>query len=232
MADTKGGSRKRRYQDVVRQVQGLMREGVLKPGDKLPPEREMSARLKVSRSSLREAMRALEFQGLVESRRGAGTYVRSENLDTLLPVMEEAFQKIAHSVKDIHEIRYLLESEIAALAADRATGEDIRRIENAIKDQERQIRAGNTGLEGDTAFHFALAQSTQNWGLLIMVSVLDDALSGPREKTMRELGRPQRSLESHIQVLEFVRKGDGPGARSAMRDHLTEVEAPNIHEPI
>ena len=207
-----------------------MREGVLKPGDKLPPEREMSERLKVSRSSLREAMRVLEFQGLVESRPGSGTYVRSENLDTLLPLMEEAFQKIAHSIKDIHEIRSLLEPEIAALAAERATREDVKRMENAIEDQERQIRADKTGLEGDTAFHFALAQSTQNWGLLIMVSVLDDTLSGPREKIMREPGRPQQSLESHRQVLEFVRQGDGPGGRSAMRNHLTEVEAPNIHE--
>ena len=228
MAGTKVVTRKRRYQDVVRRVQGLVREGVLKPGDRLPPERELAVRLNVSRSSLREAMRALEFQGLLESRPGAGTYVQSGSLDTLIPVVEDAIQTIAHSTKDIHEIRYLLEPEIAALAAERATKEDIKRMEEAVEDQERQIAAGSTGLEGDTAFHFALAESTQNWGLLIMVSVLADALRQPREKTLEEPGHPQRSLVSHKQLLELVYNGDGPGARSAMQHHLSNVEVLDI----
>ena len=90
MEDFKVIQRRRVYQDIVGQIQELIQEGVLKPGDRLPPERELAERLQVSRSSLREAMRALELQGLVVSRPGAGTFVSTESLDSLISIIADS----------------------------------------------------------------------------------------------------------------------------------------------
>ena len=226
MEEFKVVNRRRRYQDVVGQIQGFIRQGVLKPGDRLPSERDMAERLEVSRSSIREAIRTMELQGLVESRPGAGTYIRAESLDALISIISSSIDKIKHSSKDLHEIRCLLEPEAAALAVERASEEDLKRIGEAIEDQERQIAGGQTGIEGDTAFHFAVAQSTQNWGLLIIVSILEDALGDSRGRTFQEPGRARGSLLSHREVLDAIRSGDAGTARSAMRRHLTEVEVP------
>ena len=221
-------NRRRLYQDVVGQIQGFVRQGILKPGDRLPSEREMAERLKVSRSSIREAIRTMELQGLVESRPGAGTYIRAESLDALISIISSSVDRIKNSAKDIHEIRCLLEPEVAALAVERATEDDLKRIVEAIEDQERQIAGGHTGIEADTAFHFAVAQSTQNWGLLIIVSILEDALGDSRDRTFQEPARARGSLVSHREVLEAIRSGDAPAARSAMSRHLMEVEVPGI----
>ena len=224
MDDFKAVKRRRLYQDIVGQIQGFIREGVLKPGDRLPAERELAERLEVSRSSLREAVRTLELQGLVISRPGAGTYVRAESLDALVSVIESSLDKVKDSLKDIFEVRHLLEPQIAALAARRATRQDIERMREAIDEQGKQIGRGETGVEGDTAFHFAMAQATRNWALLIVVSNVSDVLHQSRDSYLQTPGRPQRSLASHGEILEMILRGDAQGARSAMEHHLSQVE--------
>ena len=99
------------------------------------------------------------------------------------------------SLKDIFEVRHLLEPHIAALAAERATPKDIRLMGEAIEDQEKQIALGETGVEGDTAFHFAMAQSVKNWALLIVISNIEDVLRESRDLSLQSPGRPQRSLD-------------------------------------
>jgi len=153
---------KRVYEDIVGQVQALIQEGVLKPGDRLPPERELAERLGVSRSSLREAIRALELRGLVVSRPGAGTFVSTESVETILSVIAASINGSGGYLSDIFEVRHLLEPQIAALAAERATPEDIRSMASSLEEQARQIERGETGVEGDTAFHFAMAMATHN----------------------------------------------------------------------
>ena len=210
--------------DIVEQIQALIREGVLKPGDRLPPERELAERLQVSRSSLREAMRALELQGVVVSRPGAGTFVSTESLDALISIIAASLTETRDTLNDIFEVRHLLEPQIAALAAERATGEDARRMAEALGEQERQMARGETGVEGDTAFHFALAQATQNWALVKVVSTISDILRQSRDLSLQTPGRPERSLTSHGHILDMVQRGDAEGARSAMHYHISEVE--------
>ena len=216
--------RRRLYQDIVRQIQDMIREGVLKPGARLPAERELAERMEVSRSTLREAVRTLELQGLVESRPGAGTFVRHESPDALVSIMDSSFDRVRESLQDISEVRHLLEPQIAALAAERATEADIQHMEEAINNQEAQIARGETGVDGDTAFHFAMAQATQNWALLIVMSNVSDVLRQSRDLSLHTPGRPQRSLASHRHVLEMVGLRDKEGARAAMEHHLSEVE--------
>ena len=224
MEDFKAIKRRRLYQDIVGQVHEFIREGVLKPGDRLPPERELAERLQVSRSSLREAMRALELQGLVVSRPGAGTFVSTESLDTLVSSIAASVTQARDALNDIFEMRHILEPQIAELAAERATHEDIQRMAAALDEQQEQIARGATGVEGDTAFHFAMAQATQNWALVKVINTIADILRESRDLSLQTPGRPQRSLASHRHILEMIDRRDVESARSAMEHHISEVE--------
>jgi GntR family transcriptional repressor for pyruvate dehydrogenase complex len=215
---------KRVYEDIVGQVQALIQEGVLKPGDRLPPERELAERLRVSRSSLREAIRALELRGLVVSRPGAGTFVSTESVETILSVIAASINGSGGYLGDIFEVRHLLEPQIAALAAERATPEDIRSMASSLDEQARQIERGETGVEGDTAFHFAMAMATHNQALVRVMSTIADIVRQSRDQSLQTPGRPQRSLASHRRILEMITMGEAEAARPAMEHHLSDVE--------
>ena len=230
MEDFKVIERRRLYQDIVRQIQEFIRDGSLKPGDRLPSERELAERLQVSRSSLREAVRTLELQGLVVSRPGAGTFVSTDSVDTLVSMIASSLAGSRDFLNDIFEVRHVLEPQIAALAAERATREDIQHMVEALEDQERQIAEGETGVEGDTAFHFAIAQATQNWALVRVVSTISDILSQSRDQSLQTPGRPPRSLASHRHILDMIQSEDIEGARGAMQYHISEVEP--THSPV
>ena len=216
--------RRRLHEDIIHQLQSLIRQGVLKHGDRLPPERDLAEQFKVSRSSVREAIRSLELQGLVVSKRGSGTFINTDNLGSVLALLAASLGPGEDALGDIFEMRRLLEPPIAALAAQRATPEEVQRMQDILEEQHRQVRQGETGVEADTAFHFALASATHNTALLKVVSAVEDILQRSRDRSLQEPGRPQRSLESHHEVLQMVVTGDSRGAQEAMEHHLTTVE--------
>ena len=219
---------RRLYQDVVGQIQDLITDGTLAPGDRLPPERELAERLEVSRSSIREAMRALELQGLVVSRPGSGTFVSTDSLETLVAIIASSLTGARDYLNDIFEVRRLLEPQIAALAAERATDADMHLMAEALEHQEQQIGRGETGVEGDTAFHFAMAQATHNWAIVKVMSTIADVLLQSRDLSLQTPDRPQRSLVSHRQILDLIRRRDVEGARPAMEHHIYEVEPAQV----
>ncbi len=216
--------RQRLYEEIVRQFHGLIRQGALKHGDRLPSERELSEQFKVSRSSVREAIRSLELQGLVVSKRGSGTFINTENLEAALDLVTANLNVGGEALQDVFEMRHLMEPHIAALAAQRATAEEVAEMREILEEQQRQVDLGGTGVESDTAFHFALAAATHNSALVKVVSAIEDILQMSRDKSLQEPGRPQRSLASHCQILRMVETGDVPGAQQAMDHHLTAVE--------
>ena len=216
--------RRRLHEDIVQQFHALIRDGALKHGDRLPAERELAEQFQVSRSSVREAIRSLELQGLVVSKPGAGTFVSTENLDSVVALLASTFNAGADVLRDAFEMRHLLEPPIAALAAQRATPEEVARLREILEDQQRQIDRGDTGVESDTAFHFALAAATHNAALIKVVSAVEDVLQHSRGQSLEEPGRRQRSLASHRHILERVEAGDPQGAQQAMDHHLAVVE--------
>jgi len=216
--------RRRLYEEIVQQFHALIRQGTLKHGDRLPSERELSEQFKVSRSSVREAIRSLELQGLVVSRRGSGTFINTENLEAALDLVAANLNVGEAALQDVFEMRHLMEPHIAALAAQRATDDEVAAMREILGDQQRQIDEGGTGVESDTAFHFALASATHNAALVKVVSAIEDILQMSRDRSLQEPGRPQRSLASHSQILDRVQLGDVDGARQAMDHHLTTVE--------
>ncbi|MCI0896453.1 MAG: FadR family transcriptional regulator [Chloroflexi bacterium] len=210
------------------QFRTLIQEGALKPGERLPSERVLAEQLKVSRSSVREAIRSLEIQGLVVSKRGSGTFITTADLESMVALLASTLTSGIDTLKDIFEVRHLLEPQIAGVAALRATEEEVRRLEEILEEQEQQINQGETGVDGDTAFHFALAEATHNSALVKVASAVEDILLRSRDRSLQEPGRAQRSLDSHRQILQMVQSGDEEGARRAMEYHLTVVEPANI----
>ena len=199
----------------------------------MPAERVLAEQLKVGRGSVREAIRTLELQGLVTSKQGSGTFINTQNLNAVASLMTfsliESLGGGEAQLKDIFEVRQLLEPQLAALAAQRATSEDEERLSAILVEQLRQIMEGETGVDADTEFHFALATATHNTALIKVVSAVEDVLRQSRDQTLQQPGRPERSLNSHRRILEMIQAKDDLGALAAMEHHLTEVEPFSIN---
>jgi len=220
---------RRLYEDIVQQFHVLIRQGELKHGARLPSERAMAEQFKVSRSSVREAIRSLELQGMVVTKRGSGTSINTQDLESVVALLASTLSSgpgALDTLNDIFEMRHVLEPQIAAMAALRATPVEISRLADILVEQERQIAAGETAVEADTAFHFALATATHNAALIKVVSAVEDILSRSRNENLQTPGRPGLSLDSHRRILESIRIGDSEEARRAMDHHLTVVEPP------
>ncbi len=215
----------------MQQFHSLIRRGVLQHGARLPSERSLAGQFKVSRSSVREAIRSLELQGLVVSRRGAGTFINTENLESVVALIATTLSSGDETLPEIFEVRHLLEPQIAAVAAQRASPEEIEQMEEILKGQQQQISRGQTGVDSDTAFHFALASATHNSALVKVVSAVEDILRLSRDYSLQQPGRPQRSLASHRQILDMVEARDAEGAKQAMDHHLASVEASAVSRP-
>ena len=218
----------RLHESIVQRFHALIQQGTLKHGAKLPAERVLAEQLKVGRSSVREAIRTLELQGLVVSKHGSGTFINTQSLDAVAALMTTSLGAGLGAdegqLRDIFEVRHLLEPQLAALAAQRATPEDVERLATILEEQQRQIMEGETGVDADTEFHFALATATHNAALVKVVSAVEDVLRQSRDQSLQQPGRAERSLASHHQILEMVREGNHLGAREAMEHHLTAVE--------
>lgn len=218
----------RLHEGIVLRLRDLIRQGELRHGSRLPPERALAEQFGVGRSSVREAIRSLELQGLVVTRRGSGSFVNTRSLDAVTTLLAPG--NGSGGLEDIFEMRHLLEPQIAALAARRATAGDIERLAAILEEQQRQIREGETGVDADTEFHFTLATATHNPALVKVVNAIEDVLRRSRDRYLQQAGRPERSLHSHHEILAMVRAGDDAGARCAMDHHLTAVEPPTISD--
>ncbi len=211
------------HEEIVEQIRGELAEGRLKPGDQLPSERELSEQFQVSRASVREALRSLESTGMVRIKTGEGTYVSSGAEALLSPLVSVILQQ-KDVLLDIFEARKIIEPEIAALAAKRASPEEIQQMEGIMEEQARQIAQGDTGVDADTAFHSLLTQSTKNKIFLRLNDAIVDSLHETRERSLQIHGRPARSLAGHREILEAIRAKDAARARQAMLEHLTAIE--------
>ena len=213
------------YEEIVRQVKQLIADGKLKSGDQLPPERDLAERFMVSRTSVREALRALQSRGLVEIRAGEGAFVRDISVDKLIEPLALVILPHREAVGELFEARRLLEPGIAALAARRATREELTEMERILAEQAREVARGRTGVAQDSALHAAIANSAHNRAITRIVSALMDLLSQSREESLLTPGRPTRSHEDHRRVLAAIRRRDEAAAHRAMLDHLIAVES-------
>ncbi len=215
--------RSRIYEHIVHQIQTLIREGSWEPGDQIPPERELAERFRVSRTSVREALRALEMQGIIESRQGGGTFVRSADPDALIPPLAAAILRGRRELEEILEVRQLLEPGIARRAAEHATDEHLAEMERLLDRQRECIARGESFVDEDTAFHYQLAMAADNRVLLGLHNVILDLLRESRQSYLHVPDRPQMSLRGHEAILAAVHRRDAQAAFDATLAHVTEV---------
>jgi GntR family transcriptional repressor for pyruvate dehydrogenase complex len=216
--------KKRLYEEIVSQIQQLIETGELHSGDRLPPERKLAEMFKVSRNSVREAIKALEEKQILKSRPGDGTYVIVENEAAIIAPLAYALQLETTKMREIFQFRRMVEPQIANLAAENASQEDIDSLKVILFDQERQIASGDNSKELDRAFHLRLARATGNSVLYKIVNILSDILEESREELYQSKKRRIVSYKAHLKIVEAIEKNDPELAWQEMDHHLTGIE--------
>ena len=189
------------------------------PGDKLPNENELSEALEISRTTLREAIRILATNGVLEIQRGRGTYV-SKNLDIDSARTMEPLAAAKMSAKDLYEMRLIFEPEAAYLAAQRATELERKRIVSLGKQVEAKILAGADRTTVEQAFHKSIAKATHNEFMTQLMPVI---YKGIDKGVVLSVNNPQviqSTLADHRLIMDFLECGNAEGARNAMRIHI------------
>jgi GntR family transcriptional repressor for pyruvate dehydrogenase complex len=212
------------FEQIAEQIEKRILGGELRSGDRLPTERELSEQFHVSRTAVRAAMKKLAQRGLVDMRPGRGTIVidgTSQAMRHSMGLMMKVGQ--AGSSESLVEVREIIEPEIAALAAVRATDEQIAAMREAVEVMDTHIHEVNAYIAADNDFHRALATGTQNILILTLVDSIVDLLSEQRELIFSTNGAPERGQIHHKRILESVVRRDAEAAREAMRAHLQQV---------
>ncbi len=210
------------YQEVAKQLERRITEE-LKPGDRLPPERELVRMLGVSRSSVRDAIRTLELMGLLEPRQGIGTLVCHPGATPANPLAAALLEK-RKMVAELLDVRRMIEPPLASRAAVHASRDEIAAMEDILVRQEAKVHQGELGIEEDSEFHYSIALASGNSVVLKVVDVLMDLLRETRERSLQVEGRQEKSLAGHRRILAALKRGDAAAAEAAMRRHLSEIE--------
>jgi GntR family transcriptional regulator, transcriptional repressor for pyruvate dehydrogenase complex len=211
--------RPRLYEVLVEQLCAHIAENELGPGDRLPPERELAAKLGVSRASLSQALVALEVHGLLSVRHGDGAVLIRR------PVEEgavKALREHANRLPDIIEAREALEVKLASLA-ERRTDAEMAAIDAAIAAMEAEIDAGERGVLGDEQFHEAVTTAAHSSLLAKLMQEISGLIRETRIESLSQPERPRASLEGHRRIAEAVRRQDQVEAARAMAAHIRLV---------
>lgn len=218
-------SKQRLVDRVVADIQDLIVQGKLPVGARLPPERELAQLFGVSRTVIREAVRILVTKGLLESKHGIGTMVRQGTRDQLVEPLGWLLQRNDATLDDLHEVRTILEVEIAAEAARRATPEDIAQLEQVIE-HAALVRADPAAFAAtDAEFHQLLANILHNAMLSVLLDSIRALMAAIRLKVSRNSEFDTIVLADHAAILAAIRARNPMDARAAMQDHLVHARA-------
>jgi len=217
---------KRIYEEIMEQLKDMISRGELKQGQKLPPERELAESLGVSRASVREALTALEAIGILDIRPGEGTFVRETSVSATFAPLAMVLEMEQNSMSQLMEVRRVLETEIAALAVQRATEEDLQNIEVNLN----RMKSANTvseAVEADLRFHFAIAEATHNSILLRIMNTVADLMHNTfrirREELFADKGR--EIISEHEAIYRAIRDRDIDSAKLRMLQHIHNIQA-------
>jgi GntR family transcriptional repressor for pyruvate dehydrogenase complex len=213
-------TRPRLYEVIVEQLCAYIADNEMTPGDRLPAERDLAAKLGVSRASLSQALVALEVQGVLSVRHGDGAIL-------VRPATEEraikALREHADRIPDIIEAREALEVKLVGLAAARRTDAEMAAIDAAITKMESEVDAGERGVVGDEMFHEAITAAAHSSLLAKLMHEISGLIKETRIESLSQEDRPRASLEGHKRIADAVRKQDAQQAERAMADHIRLV---------
>lgn len=211
-------------EEIIARLLTLIKERELQPGEKLPPERELAARLGVSRPSLREALRALSVMNVIEMRQGDGTYVSSlepellvEHLDFVLSIDDSTFLQL-------FETRKIVEAGIMALAAQRITSEELEALEACLQKSREYVNDHEMFLQTDLELHERITRAARNPFLTRFMASLSQLSIASRSRTVAIPGVREETVEAHRKIVEALKARDPEAAQQAMLEHLDSVE--------
>ena len=211
-------------EEISARLLSLIQEKQLKPGDKLPPERELAATMQVSRPSLREALRALSMMNVVEIRQGDGTYVTSLEPDLLVEHLDFVISLDNSTLHHLFEVRRILEVGIAGLAAERASDAQIAVLEELLDESVECQQDAAAFLQIDLAMHELMVEATDNPLLRRVMSSMSRMGLASRSRTGASQSVRERTVVDHRSIVAAIKTHDADAAARAMLDHLNHVE--------
>lgn len=209
---------------IIQQIRELITSGQLTPGDRLPPERKLAETLGVSRSHVREALRKLEFYGILKTLPQSGTIVSGMGISALEGLITDVLKLENSDFASLVETRLILETEAASLAALRRNDDDIQALQQALDDHEGKVKAGESAIEEDLMFHLKIAESSKNNVLKsLMLIITPDIINSFNSLGICEDGRSHQALEEHRVIMYAIMNQEPGAARQAVKKHLERV---------
>jgi len=217
--------RQRVSDEIVGQVRALISKGVLKPGDRLPPERELIREFGVSRPSLREALKSLVAQGFLEVKQGDRTFVKSITSEKLQDPLSLLLKADTQKIFDLIEVRKAIEAWGAFHAAQRGSEEDIKQLEEIIEEMKEALDEGKSWEKQDADFHLAMAQATHNTIQTHIMSTIYDLLRESVARVFRDQGKAKKLFNQHYRIFSAIKNRSPDKARERVLEHLNYVES-------
>jgi GntR family transcriptional regulator, transcriptional repressor for pyruvate dehydrogenase complex len=214
----------RLYEQIVQQIEESILKGFLKTGDQLPAERELAQQFGVSRTAVREAVKALHEKGLVEAYSGRGTFVTDATSQSVRQSFDRMI-RIGSPDSSVHlaQLRAIVEPPIAALAAIQMEEQHLGVMREAVKVMDRKREDPKAYIEADLDFHLALAEAAANPLILSLIDSIVGVLREQRIEIFNVKGGPERGQFHHKRILAAVEQRDPAKARDAMQAHLEQV---------
>lgn len=216
------GMRTLAYEKVYEMIKQKIIQGVWKQGDQIPPVPQLAKDTQVGVSSVREAIRVLGKQGILKMEQGRGTYVMSGDFDLADTHSRIDFLEKA-TLKQLTEARVILEPELAALAAEHASDDEIVAIKQAAETMFKKVKQNERFFEDDMRFHHKIAQSSQNQILYQMIDTMADLLVESRRRTMKFKDMSKKAAHYHILIAEAIAQRNPTQSRSLMKAHMLDV---------
>ena len=210
--------------EIVDQIRNLISQGKLIPGDRLLPERELIREFDVSRPSLREALNSLITMGFLEIK-GKRTYIKSVASESMQNPLSLLIKADTQKLFDLIEVRKAIEAWGAFLAAQRATEEDIKQLENIIEDMKKAYEQGQSWEKQDADFHLGMAQATHNTIQTHMMSTIYDLLRESMAKVFKDRAKVKKLLDHHQRIFNAIKNHSPDKAREKTLEHLSYVES-------
>lgn len=211
--------------EIVNQIKSLISEGKLRPGDRLPPERELIKQLSVSRPSLREALNSLVSMGFLEVRQAKRTFVKSVTSKMIEDPLSLLIKADTQKIFDLIEVRKAIETWAAYHAAQRATKEDLERLTTIIQEMKIASEKGQPWEKQDADFHLAIAQATYNTIQTHIMSTIYDLLRESVARVFTDRRKVKRLLHQHYRIFSAIKNHSPDKAREKTLEHLNYVES-------
>lgn len=209
---------------IIRQIRGLITSGQLNPGDKLPPERKLAEKFGVGRSHVRDAIKKLEFYGILRTLPQSGTIISGLGINALEGLISDVLDLEEADFQSLVETRILLEINAAERAARRRTEADILALKKALNAYEYKVEKGSTAVEEDLLFHLKIAEVSKNKVLKsLMLIITPDILKSYAQLKVCKNEMINKPVEEHRKIVQFIIEQNIEGVKLAMREHLKDV---------